>query len=430
MAPYDYQLLLKRLLLQGVAWAPQQQIIYRDQVRFTYTQFYQRVLQLAGALHALGADAGTRVGVLEWDSHRYLEMYFGIPGSGAVLHTANPGLAFEDLRYTIAHAEDEILIFHEDFLPLVERLRPGLPAVRIYIMIREQPGPSGWWQAEYDDLLAGAVPLIELPALDENRLATMLFTTGPTGRPRGMCFTQRQLTLQTLSDGVALAALGSHGGVNKHDVYMPLTPLFHAHAWGMPYVATMWGLKQVYPGRYEIPRITALIEQEQVTFSHCVPTILQKIVAGLADEGKRLKGWKVIVGGSPYSKNLARRAKDQGILTYGGYGLSETCPILTIANLKPEMESWDEEQQLDTLIKPGFTLPLVELKVVDTQGAEVAHDGQAMGEVLARTPWCAPAYTASRSCLPRCGRAAGCTTAISPPSTSTATSRSWTVSRT
>jgi len=394
MSAYDYQLLLKHILHQGVAWAPDQEIIYRDQVRHTYSTMYQRVLRLGGALLALGVKQGTRVGVIEWDSHRYLEMYFGIPGIGAVLHTINPRLAPEDLVYTVAHAEDEVLIFHEDFLPLVERLRARVPTIRKYILITDKPGTPDlkWADAEYEGLLAGATPLAELPDLDENTLATQSYTTGTTGQPKGVYFTQRQLTLHTMSGGVTLAALGNFGGVNKHDVYMPLTPMFHVHAWGMPYVATLFGLKQVYPGKYEPPMLLKLILGEKVTFSHCVPTILQTIVTAPAVKGFDLSRWKVIIGGARLPKGLAMEATKLGIKVYAGYGLSETCPVLTIANIKPFMEAWDQEKQLDWAIKTGFVVPLVDLKVVDAAGKEVARDGKESGEVVVRAPWCTQGY--------------------------------------
>lgn len=233
MSAYNYQLLLKHVLQHGVGWVPDQEIIYRNQVRHTYSAMYQRVLRLGGALRALGVKQGTKVGVIEWDSHRYLEMYFGIPGIGAVLHTINPRLAPEDLAYTMGHAEDEVLVFHEDFLPLVERVRPRLPSIRKYILITdkaEKPDVKGV-DAEYEELLAAAIPLAELPDLDENTLATMAYTTGTTGKPKGVYFTQRQLSLHTLSGGLALSAFGNYGGVSKHDVYMPLTPMFHVHSW-------------------------------------------------------------------------------------------------------------------------------------------------------------------------------------------------------
>ncbi|MGA2820434.1 MAG: fatty acid--CoA ligase [Anaerolineales bacterium] len=395
MAAYDYQLLLKRILQQGVAWAPDQEIIYRDQVRHTYSTMYQRVLRLGGALVALGVKKGTRVGVIEWDSHRYLEMYFGIPGVGAVLHTINPRLAPGDLLYTVGHAEDEVLIFHEDFLPLAEALRAKVPGIRKYILItdkKEKPAIK-WVDAEYEELLEGASPLSELPDFDEDTLATQSYTTGTTGQPKGVFFTHRQLSLHTLSGAITLSALGNFGGVNKTDVYMPITPMFHVHAWGMPYVATLFGLKQVYPGKYEPPMLLRLILGEKVTFSHCVPTILQTIVTAPEVRKADLSRWKVIIGGARLPKGLAMEATKLGIKVYAGYGLSETCPVLTIANLKPFMEKdWGEEKRLDWAIKTGFVIPLVDLKVVDTTGKEVARDGKETGEIVVRAPWLTPAY--------------------------------------
>lgn len=394
MSVFNYQLLLKHILQQGIVWAPEQEIVYRDQVRHTYNTMYQRVLRLGAALQGLGVKEGTRVGVIEWDSHRYLEMYFGIPGVGAVLHTINPRLAPDDLVYTVAHAEDEVLIFHEDFLPLVERIHASVPTIRKYILItdkREEPIVK-WADAEYEQLLAGATPLAELPELDENTLATQSYTTGTTGKPKGVYFTQRQLTLQVLSTTIALSALGNYGGVNKSDVYMPLTPMFHVHAWGMPYVGTMLGLKQVYPGKYEPAMLLKLILGEKVTFSHCVPTILQTIVSAPAVKNFDLSKWKVVIGGALLPKGLATEAFKLGIKVYAGYGMSETAPVLTISNLKPVMETWDEEKKLDRAIKTGIVVPLVDLQVLDASGKPVTHDGKETGEIVVRAPWCTPGY--------------------------------------
>ena len=395
MAAYEFQLLLKHALEYGVAWAPDQKIIYRDQVRHTYATMYQRVLRLAGALQALGVKKGTKVGVIEWDSHRYLEMYFGIPGIGAILHTINPRLAPEDLVYTLMHAEDEVLIFHEDFAPLAEQIRPRLPSIRNYILITdkaEKPEIKGV-TAEYEALLAGATPLPALPELDENIVATMSYTTGTTGRPKGVYFTQRQLTLHTLAVTTTVTAFGNYGGIDKHDVYMPLTPMFHVHAWGIPYVATLLGVKQVYPGKYEPPMLMKLLVGEGVTFSHCVPTILQLIVNAPVAKQVDLSKWKVVIGGARLPKGLARDATKLGIKVYAGYGMSETCPVLTIANLKPFIETgWEEEAQLDKAISTGFPVPLVSLQVVTPEGKPVAHDGHETGEIQARAPWLTQAY--------------------------------------
>ena len=407
MAAYDFQLLIKYLLEQGVAWAPDQEIVYRDQVRQTYIEMYNRVLRLASALQRLGVKKGTKIGVIEWDSHRYLEMYFGIPGIGAVLHTINPSLAPENLVYTMMHAEDEVLIFHEDFLPLVEQARARLPSIRKYILItdkadnadrsgrqhpKEKPDIKGV-DAEYEELLASAAPLDELPDMDENTQATLSYTTGTTGRPKGVYFTHRQLVLHTLAGLAPAATIGNYGGMSKHEVYMPLTPMFHVHAWGMPYFATLFGLKQVYPGRYQPEMLLRLILGEKVTFSHCVPTILQMIVTAPAVQGMDMGGWKVTIGGSRLTKGLALAAKKLNIRLAAGYGMSETCQVLTIANLKPYMEKeWDEDKQLDWAIKTGFPMPFVKLRVVTPDGKEVARDGTETGEIVVRTPWLTPGY--------------------------------------
>jgi len=395
MAVYDFQLLLKYLLEHGVAWAPDQEIVYRDQVRHTYADMYDRVLKLASALKRLGVQKGTKVGVIEWDSHRYLEMYFGIPGIGAVLHTINPRLAPENLIYTMVHAENEVLIFHEDFLPLVEQVRPRLPSIRNYILIteKEEKSDTRGLDAEYEELLARGSPLDELPDLDENTQATLAYTTGTTGRPKGVYFTHRQIVLHTLIGWGPLAAMGNYGGMCKHEVYMPLTPMFHVHGWGMPYFATLFGFKQVYIGKYEPELILRLVMEEKVTFSHCVPTILQMIITTPAVKGLDLSDWKVMIGGARLTKGLAMAAKELGIKVTGAYGLSETCPVLTLANLKPFMEKkWGEDKQLDWAIKTGFVMPLVKLRVVAPEGKDVAGDGTETGEIVVRTPWLTPGY--------------------------------------
>ncbi|HEY75761.1 MAG TPA: fatty acid--CoA ligase [Thermoflexia bacterium] len=395
MPAYRYQLLLKHILHFGVEWAPDQEIVYRDLTRYTYADMYQRVLRLGAALQGLGVEKGTKVGVIEWDSHRYLEMYFGIPGIGAILHTINPRLAPEDLVYTMMHAEDEVLIFHEDFLPLVERIRPRLPTVRKYILITdkpEKPEVKGI-DAEYEELLSSVTPLTDLPDLDEDTQATLAYTTGTTGKPKGVYFSHRQLVLHTLVVGLSVAVFGNYGGVHKHDVYMPLTPMFHVHAWGIPYMSTLFGIKQVYPGRYEPEMLLRLILGEKVTFSHCVPTILQMLVTAPAVKQFDLSGWTVVIGGARLTKGLAQQARELGIQVYAGYGMSETCPVLTLALLKPFMEKeWDDEQQLDWMIKTGVPVPLVHLRVVNPAGEDVARDAKETGEIVVRAPWLTEGY--------------------------------------
>ncbi|MCK5317236.1 MAG: AMP-binding protein, partial [Anaerolineales bacterium] len=253
MPVYDYQLLLKHILEYGVNWSPEQEVIYKDESQYTYKEMYLRVLSLASMLQKLGVNKGTKVGVIEWDSHRYLEMYFAIPGVGAVLHTINPNLSPENVIYTVEHAEDQVLIFNEDFLPLVERIRSRVPSIEKYVLISGtgQKPTIPWVDVDYEAFVNSEPQLDELPDFDEDTQATLAYTTGTTGRPKGVTFSHRQLVLQTYAGWGSLAMLGNDGGLGKHEVYMPLTPMFHVHAWGFPYVATTFGWRQIYNGRYE-----------------------------------------------------------------------------------------------------------------------------------------------------------------------------------
>jgi fatty-acyl-CoA synthase len=181
--------------------------------------------------------------------------------------------------------------------------------------------------------------------------------------------------------------------MDKREVYMPLTPMFHVHAWGVPYWATAYGFTQVYPGKYDPEVILRLIVEEKATFSHCVPSILHMVITAAAGKRLDLSHWKVVTGGARLTKGLARAARKLGIKVTGGYGLSESCPLLTISNLKPFMEEeWDEDQQLDWMVKTGFVMPLVKIRVVGPDGKDVARDGTETGEIVVRSPWLTPGY--------------------------------------
>jgi fatty-acyl-CoA synthase len=192
--------------------------------------------------------------------------------------------------------------------------------------------------------------------------------------------------------GVAVAAYTASGRLQSSDVYMPITPMFHVHAWGFPYLATLLGVKQVYPGRYIPERILRLIQREKVTFSHGVPTILHMLINDPVAQEVDLRGWKVNTGGMALPRGLAKTLLEKGIEVFHGYGMSETCPVLTLATLKPHMMEWDLEHQLDYRTKTGFPLPLVDLKIADSSGRIVPMDGQTSGEIVVRTPWCTQGY--------------------------------------
>ena len=392
---YNYQLLIKHLLETPLFFAPDQQIIYRDQIRLTYRTFNERVHRLANALKLLGIKQGNTVCVFDYDSHRYLECYFAVPMMGAVLHMQNWRLSPEQIIYTVNHAEDDVILIHADFLPILEAVRDKLTTVKKIVLITDdgkQPETKVNIDIEYEEMLQGAAPTYDFPDLDENTRATTFYTTGTTGLPKGVFFSHRQLVLHTLCTLLGLSAYQSPGRFQSNDVYMPLTPMFHVHAWGLPYIATMLGVKQVYPGRYEPDMLLKLISTEKITFSHCVPTIIHMLVNNPGAKDIDLSKWKVIVGGSRLPRGLAKAATDQGIQVFTGYGMSETCPIIALANLKPYMLDWDKEKQLDKFVMTGLPIPLVYTRVMDSYGKELPHNGESTGELNLRAPWLTEGY--------------------------------------
>ena len=394
---YAYPLLIKQLLHAPLAVNPEQEIVYRGQVRHSYWTMRHRIGQLASGLHALGIEAGDTVAVMDWDSHRYLEAYFGIPMMGAVLMTVNVRLSPEQIAYTLNHAGARLLILHADFLPVIESIRDQLKTVERMVLIGDDalsiestPLPQGF-EAGYETLLAAAPPDYAFPDFDENARATTFYTTGTTGLPKGVYFSHRQIVLHTLATMTALTGAPRQGRVHRDDVYMPLTPMFHVHAWGMPYVATALGMKQVYPGRYAADQLLRLVQSEQVTFSHGVPTLLHMILFHPESAGVDLSGLKIIIGGSALPRGLAQAAIDRGIDVFTGYGMSETCPILTLAQVKTTLLG-DPATELDTRTKTGLPIPLVDLRIVDDDMRDVAHDGKASGEIVVRAPWLTQGY--------------------------------------
>jgi len=383
------------LLKPPLSFTPDREIVYRDQVRLDYRTLAGRINRLASALAGLGVKAGDTVAMMDWDSHRYLECFFAVPMMGAVLHTVNIRLSPEQLIYTINHAEDDVILVNAEFLPLLEGVKDQFETVKKIILIGDgaaAPETSLALDGEYEEILSGADDGFSFPDFDENAMATTFYTTGTTGMPKGVFFSHRQLVLHTLGTMSALTAFKATLTVSADDIYMPLTPMFHVHAWGVPYICTLLGTKQVYPGRYEPETILKLVVGEGVTFSHCVPTILHMLLSSPAVKSVDLSGWKVVIGGSALSRGLCKAALDRGINVITGYGMSETCPILTLANLKPSMADLDEDRQVAIRCRTGLPIPLVDLEVVDIDGTPLPHDGKSTGEVVVRTPWLTQGY--------------------------------------
>ncbi|MBV8277141.1 MAG: long-chain fatty acid--CoA ligase [Verrucomicrobia bacterium] len=394
---YGFSLLIKGLLESGVTRAPEQEIVSADSTRLTYREFAKRVGRLASGLHGLGVEPGDTVAIMDWDTNRYLECFFAVPMMGAVLHTVNVRLPAEQILYTINHAEDDVILVNSEFLPLLQQIWDRVDAGKKLVLLSDIGKPTQTVQtslsfdAEYEALLAGADPWRDFPDFDENTRATTFYTTGTTGQPKGVYFSHRQLVLHTLVVRSTLAAIGQ-GWFKDEEIYMPITPFFHVHAWGFPYIATMLGAKQVYCGRYLADSVVALFQREKVTLSHCVPTILRMLLDSAKTKGIPLSGWKMIIGGAALPQALAREALELGVEVYAGYGMSETCPGLTLSGLMPKMTSWTFERQVEIRCKAGRPHPLTQLRIVDAEMNDLPHDGKTSGELVARAPWLTQGY--------------------------------------
>ena len=331
---------------------------------------------------------------MDWDSHRYLEAFFAVPMMGAVLQTVNVRLSPEQILYTLNHAKADIVAVNVEFIPILAIIKDQLETVKQFILITDDGATMSSFKVpyagEYEALLAAAPASYDFPDFDENTRATTFYTTGTTGLPKGVYFSHRQLVLHSLGVATALGTAAGQGRVDRSDVYMPITPMFHVHAWGMPYVATMLGLKQVYPGRYTPEMLLQLIASEGVTFAHCVPTILHMLLSNKAGESVDLSRCKMIIGGAAFPKGLAAAALARGMDVFTGYGMSETCPILTIAHVRGELP--DADAQAAERIKTGYTIPLVDLHTVDAEMLDVERDGKATGEIVVRAPWLTQGY--------------------------------------
>ncbi|MHB8268289.1 fatty acid--CoA ligase [Bradyrhizobium sp.] len=392
---YQYPLIFKQLWHTPRVQTPDQEIVYRDLKRFTYLQIKERIGRLASALSKAGVAPGDTVGVLDWDSHRFLEAFFAIPMMGAVLQTVNVRLSPEQVAYTIDHAGASTLLVNDEFVGLLEGLKPQLPKVKRLIVMSDRAVPQTGnlsFVGEYESLLAAASPDYDFPDFDENTQATTFYTTGTTGLPKGVYYSHRQLVLHSICGLALFGMAGLQGRFSRDDVYMPITPMFHVHAWGFPWSATLAGVKQVYPGRYEPAMLIKLIKNEGVTFTHGVPTILQMLLDAAAAENVDLKGLKMVIGGSALPKALAKRALAAGIDIFAGYGMSETGPLAAVSHVRSKDLTGDPDGEVEFRAKAGIAGPLVDLRIVDSDMNSMPHDGKSPGEIVLRAPWLTQGY--------------------------------------
>jgi acyl-CoA synthetase (AMP-forming)/AMP-acid ligase II len=394
----DFQLTLDKLLLQTLHRRCDSEIVY-GKTRYTWTDFNGRIQKLASGLEKLGVREGSKVAVLDFDSNRYLEAYYAVPMVGAILHTVNIRLPTEDIIYTMAHARDDFVMIKDDFITqLAGKIAADVKSIKAWVTMSDTgsspslPGPTSLF---YDDLIAQGDIHYEFPMLDENTPATIFYTSGTTGRPKGVWFTHRQLVLHTLCSHIGLTAGAPRNRLDVRDVVMPLVPFFHVHCWGLPFGAGMNGQKLVLAGRYNPAVILELISREKVTFSNMVPTVLNMILNHPSVErySDSLSRWKVSIGGAALPKQLAIKAKNLGIRATSGYGLSETCPVLTLANPTEHHLGMSDDELLDkVLLKTGIPIPLIQLRVVDEHMRDVPRDSKAVGEIVVRGPWLTKEY--------------------------------------
>jgi len=392
---YAYPLLVKQLLINSMSLYGDQEISYRGELRFTYREFRERVGKLASALTALDVRHGSTVAVMDWDSHRYLECYFGVPMMGATLFTVNVRLSPQQILYTLNDAGADVVLVHPDFVPVIEQIRGQLTCnPRFVFMADGQATPDSTipFVGEYEALLGAASADFDFPEFDERTKAATFYTTGTTGDPKGVCYSHRDIVMHTLTASVSLCSPREGQRMHREDVYMPITPMFHVMAWGIPYVAIMLGLRTVLPGRYVPETLLKLREAEKVSFSHCVPTILQMLLQAAEKGGQDLSGWKIIIGGSALPPSLCEAALARGIDIFAGYGMSETGPIVALAQLPPGFKPENREQEVRMRCSTGRPTVMVDFRVVGTDMRELPRDGQSQGEVVLRAPYLTRGY--------------------------------------
>ena len=392
----DWPLTLHHFLDRAARLFPRKEIATRTAAgmhRYTYADFHRRVHRLAHALTRLGIGRGDRVATFAWNTYRHLEIYFAAPCMGAVLHTLNIRLAPDQLIYIINHAEDRVIFVDASLVPLLERIRDQIPTVKAFVIMSDAgPVQTSLSPAlDYEALLAESPEApYPWPRLDENAAAGMCYTSGTTGNPKGVVYSHRAIFLHSLA-----LCLADTFGICERDVLMPVVPMFHANAWGMPFAGVMVGAKLVFPGPHLQPRdIAELIQNERVTVTAGVPTIWIGLYALLERERYDLSSLRVMpVGGSAMPRALIEAFEKRfGIRIAHAWGMTEMTPLGTVANLKSYMESWPDEERFAVRAKQGMPVVGVEIRAVDDQGREVPWDGKTMGELQVRGPWVIRAY--------------------------------------
>jgi len=358
--------------------------------RYTYADFVRRAKKLAVALGDLGLQKSDRVATLAWNSYQHLEAYFGVPSAGAVLHTINPRLSPEDLAYIVNHAEDRVLLVDETMVKLLDGFGDRVNLERVFVLSGDGSAPEGL--GSYEELLSGAdEDRFEYPDFDENDAAAMCYTSGTTGRPKGALYSHRAICLHSMASGMRNML-----GVAEQDVVMPIVPMFHVNAWGLPFTSTLVGAKQVMPGPHLDPEsLLENLAQEKVTVTAGVPTIFFGLLRKLDEdpEAYDLSSLRtMIIGGSAAPEGMIRAFQERhGLHVLHAWGMTETTPLGTVCALSSQMDSATEDERFRLRAKQGLPGPFIELRARGDEGF-VPWDGESMGELEIRGPWVSGAY--------------------------------------
>jgi len=389
------QLNIKSFIERGGQYFPNNPIVSRRSdnslFRYTYGEMEKRVRRLSSRLASLGVKPGDRLATLAWNTYRHYELYFAIPCVGSVLHTVNLRLTDEHITYIINKAEDKLLFVDPDLLPVIERLAPNLPSVKGYIVLDDKlPQTTLSPVYCYEDLVAAGDESFEFPDIDENAPAGMCFTSATTGNPKGVVYTQRQIYLHT-----SALCMADIMAVRERDTFLPMVPMFHANAWGIPFAAAWMGSAMVLPGeRPHAEVLLQLIEQEKVTLFAAAVSVGVDMIALLKEGEHDLSNLRsIMLGGSATPRAVMEfYMENYGVPIFTAWGSTEMAPIATCSHIHRDMLDASEADKISIRVRQGLAAPGAELYLVDDEGNRVPWDDEAVGEVYVRAPWSATEY--------------------------------------
>jgi len=407
----DIPLLISSLLVHADRYHGDTEIVTRTVEgpihRYTYRDAHRRSRQLAGALAKLGVKQGDRIGTLAWNTHRHFEIYFAVSGMGAVCHTINPRLFPEQIAYIANHAEDSYLFFDLTFVPLIEKLQSHFRTVKGLVVMTDKAHmpPSLPDAICYEELLAGQSGDYSWPEFDERTASSLCYTSGTTGNPKGVLYQHRTTILHAYAECMPDAL-----NLSSKDAVLPVVPMFHVNAWGLPYACPMTGAKIVFPGAgMDGASLYELLEQEKVTVSAGVPTIWMGLLAHLKQRKAKFSTLdRTVIGGSACPPAMIRSfEEDYGVHVLHAWGMTEMSPLGTVCSFKGKHDALSSEERLALQNKQGRVLFGVDMKIVDADGKDLPRDGKAFGDLLVRGPWILSDYFRSDEDSPMRRDAAG-----------------------